>query len=408
MAKYSLDKYRNIGIMAHIDAGKTTTTERVLYYTGKSHKIGEVHDGAATMDWIEQEQERGITITSAATTCFWRDHRINIIDTPGHVDFTIEVERSLKVLDGAVAVFDGVAGVEPQSETVWRQADKYKVPRICFVNKLDRTGADFYRCVDMIKERLGCKPLPLQLPIGSEANLKGVVDLVKMKGVVWQNEDLGAKFDYVEIPDDLKEKANKYRKELVETAVEEDEKLMETYLDGKEPSEADLIRCIRKGTLSFNFVPILTGSAFKNKGVQPLLDAVIDFLPSPSDLKSIEGTKVGSEEKVTMNFDEKANFSALAFKVANDPFVGSLTFIRIYSGTLNAGTSILNSSKDKDERIGRMLLMHANSREDIKSASAGDIVALAGLKHTITGHTLCDHRILLEPMEFLIPLLKLR
>ena len=409
MTKYTLDKYRNIGIMAHIDAGKTTTTERILYYTGKSHKIGEVHDGAATMDWMEQEQERGITITSAATTCFWRDHRINIIDTPGHVDFTIEVERSLKVLDGAVAVFDGVAGVEPQSETVWRQADKYKVPRICFVNKLDRTGADFYRCVDMIKERLGCKPLPLQLPIGSEADLKGIIDLVKMKGVVWQNEDLGAKFDYVEIPDDLKEKANKYRQNLVETAVEEDEKLMEAYLDGKEPSEADLIRCIRKGTLNFNFVPILTGSAFKNKGVQPLLDAVIDYLPSPSDLKSIDGTKVGSEEKVTMKFDEKEKFSALAFKVANDPFVGSLTFIRIYSGTLNAGTSILNSSKDKNERIGRMLLMHANSREDIKTASAGDIVALAGLKHTITGHTLCDPQnpILLEPMEFPDPVIEI-
>ena len=409
MAKYTLDKYRNIGIMAHIDAGKTTTTERILYYTGKSHKIGEVHDGAATMDWMEQEQERGITITSAATTCFWRDNRINIIDTPGHVDFTIEVERSLKVLDGAVAVFDGVAGVEPQSETVWRQADKYKVPRICFVNKLDRTGADFYRCVEMIKDRLGCKPLPVQLPIGSEADLKGIVDLVKMKGVVWQNEDLGAKFDYVEIPEELKEKSEKYRKELVETAVEEDEKLMEAYLDGKEPSEEDLIKCIRKGTLSFNFVPILTGSAFKNKGVQPLLDAVIDFLPSPNDLKSIDGTKVGSDDKVTMNFDEKENFSALAFKVANDPFVGSLTFIRIYSGTLNAGTSILNSSKDKDERIGRMLLMHANSREDIKTASAGDIVALAGLKHTITGHTLCDSKnpILLEPMEFPDPVIEI-
>ena len=409
MAKYTLDRYRNIGIMAHIDAGKTTTTERILYYTGKSHKIGEVHDGAATMDWMEQEQERGITITSAATTCFWRDHRINIIDTPGHVDFTIEVERSLKVLDGAVAVFDGVAGVEPQSETVWRQADKYKVPRICFVNKLDRTGADFYRCVEMIKDRLGCKPLVLQLPIGSEADLKGIIDLVKMKGVVWQNEDLGAKFEYVEIPAELKQKAENFRKELVETAVEEDEKLMEAYLDGKEPSETDLIKCIRKGTLSFNFVPILTGSAFKNKGVQPLLDAVIDYLPSPNDLKSIEGTKVGSEDKVTMKFDEKENFSALAFKVANDPFVGSLTFIRIYSGTLNTGTSILNSSKDKDERIGRMLLMHANSREDIKSATTGDIVALAGLKHTVTGHTLCDSKnpVLLEPMEFPDPVIEI-
>ena len=308
MAKYALDKYRNIGIMAHIDAGKTTTTERVLYYTGKSHKIGEVHDGAATMDWMEQEQERGITITSAATTCFWRDHRINIIDTPGHVDFTIEVERSLKVLDGAVCVFDGVAGVEPQSETVWRQADKYKVPRICFVNKLDRTGADFYRCVEMIKDRLGCKPLVLQIPVGAEAELKGIIDLVRMKAVIWQNEDLGAKFDIVDIPSDLKEKADVYRKELVEAAVEEDEKLMEAYLEGKEPSEEDLIKCIRKGTLGFSFVPITTGSAFKNKGVQPLLDAVIDYLPSPKDIGSIEATKLNSEEKLQMKFDDGEPF----------------------------------------------------------------------------------------------------
>ncbi len=409
MAKYSLDKYRNIGIMAHIDAGKTTTTERILYYTGKSHKIGEVHDGAATMDWMEQEQERGITITSAATTCFWNDHRINIIDTPGHVDFTIEVERSLKVLDGAVCVFDGVAGVEPQSETVWRQADKYKVPRICFVNKLDRTGADFYRCVDMIKERLGCKPLVLQIPVGAEAELKGVVDLVKMKAVIWQNEDLGAKFDIVDIPSELKEKADKYRKELVEAAVEEDEKLMESYLDGKEPTENELIRCIRKGTLGFSFVPITTGSAFKNKGVQPLLDAVIDYLPSPLDIGSIEATKLGSDEKLSMKFADNEPFSALAFKVANDPFVGSLTFIRIYSGTIKAGTSVYNSSKEKTERVGRMLLMHANSREDIKEANAGDIVALAGLKYTITGHTLCeeDNPILLEPMEFPDPVIEI-
>ncbi len=407
--KYPLEKYRNIGIMAHIDAGKTTTTERILYYTGKSHKIGEVHDGAATMDWMEQEQERGITITSAATTCFWNDHRINIIDTPGHVDFTIEVERSLKVLDGAVCVFDGVAGVEPQSETVWRQADKYKVPRICFVNKLDRTGADFYMCVNMIKDRLGCKPLVLQLPIGSEAELKGVIDLVKMKAIIWQNEDLGAKFDIVDIPADLKEKADKYRKDLVEAAVEEDEKLMESYLDGKEPSETDLIKCIRKGTLAFSFVPITTGSAFKNKGVQPLLDAVVDYLPSPKDLGSIEGTKLGSEEKVQMKFSDSEPFSALAFKVANDPFVGSLTFIRIYSGTIKAGTSIYNSSREKTERVGRMLLMHANSREDIKEANAGDIVALAGLKYTITGHTLCeeDTPILLEPMEFPDPVIEI-
>ena len=407
--KYSLDKYRNIGIMAHIDAGKTTTTERILYYTGKSHKIGEVHDGAATMDWMEQEQERGITITSAATTCFWRDNRINIIDTPGHVDFTIEVERSLKVLDGAVAVFDGVAGVEPQSETVWRQADKYKVPRICFVNKLDRTGADFFRCVEMIKDRLGSKPLVLQLPVGMESNLKGVVDLIKMKAIIWKDEKLGAEFETTEIPDDLKDSAKKYRQELVETAVEQDEKLMEEYLNGKEINETDLIKCVRKGCLSFSFVPVLTGSAFKNKGVQPLLDAVIDFLPSPKDLKSIEGTKLGSDDKVEMKFDEKEPFSALAFKVANDPFVGSLTFIRIYSGTLKAGTSIYNSSKEKSERVGRMLLMHANSREDIKEASAGDIVALAGLKYTITGHTLCDEDkpVLLEPMEFPDPVIEI-
>jgi elongation factor G len=407
--KYPLEKYRNIGIMAHIDAGKTTTTERILYYTGKSHKIGEVHDGAATMDWMEQEQERGITITSAATTCFWNDHRINIIDTPGHVDFTIEVERSLKVLDGAVCVFDGVAGVEPQSETVWRQADKYKVPRICFVNKLDRTGADFYMCVSMIKDRLGCKPLVLQLPIGSEINLKGVVDLVKMKAIIWQNEDLGAKFDVVDIPADLKEKSDKYRKELVEAAVEEDEKLMEAYLEGKEPSEADLKKCIRKGTLGFNFVPITTGSAFKNKGVQPLLDAVVDYLPSPMDIGSIEGTKLGTEDKVEMKFGDQEPFSALAFKVANDPFVGSLTFIRIYSGTIKTGTSVYNSSKEKTERVGRMLLMHANSREDTKEATTGDIVALAGLKFTVTGHTLCDENkpILLEPMEFPDPVIEI-
>jgi len=407
--KYPLDKYRNIGIMAHIDAGKTTTTERILYYTGKNHKIGEVHDGSATMDWMEQEQERGITITSAATTCFWNDYRINIIDTPGHVDFTIEVERSLKVLDGAVCVFDGVAGVEPQSETVWRQADKYKVPRICFVNKLDRTGADFFMCVNMIKERLGCKPLVLQLPIGAEADLKGVVDLVQMKAIIWQNEDLGAKFDTIDIPADLKEKANKYRKELVELAVEEDEKLMEAYLEGKEPSVEDLKKCIRKGTLSFNFVPIITGSAFKNKGVQPLLDAVVDYLPSPMDIGSIEGTKLGTEEKIQMKFGNNEPFTALAFKVANDPFVGSLTFIRIYSGTIKAASSIYNSSKEKTERVGRMLLMHANSREDIKEATTGDIVALAGLKYTVTGHTLCDENkpVLLEPMEFPDPVIEI-
>ena len=380
---HTLEKYRNIGIMAHIDAGKTTTTERILYYTGKSHKIGEVHDGAATMDWMEQEQERGITITSAATTCFWREHRINIIDTPGHVDFTIEVERSLKVLDGAVAVFDGVAGVEPQSETVWRQADKYKVPRICFVNKLDRTGADFFNCVEMIKDRLGAKPLVMQLPVGMESSLKGVVDLIKMKAVLWKDEKLGAEFEYKDIPADLKEQSEKYRKELVETAVEQDEKLMDDYLNGK--------------------------AAFKNKWVQPLLDAVVDFLPSPKDLNSIKGTKPNSKDEVERKFDDKEPFSALAFKVANDPFVGSLTFIRIYSGTLKSGTGIYNTSKDKEERVGRMLLMHANSREDVKEANAGDIVALAGLKYTITGHTLSDedNPVVLEPMEFPDPVIEI-
>jgi len=405
----SKDKYRNIGIMAHIDAGKTTTTERVLYYTGKEHKIGEVHDGAATMDWMEQEQERGITITSAATTCFWKDHRINIIDTPGHVDFTIEVERSLKVLDGAVAVFDGVAGVEPQSETVWRQADKYKVPRMCFINKLDRTGANFFMCVDMIRERLGAKPLLLQLPIGLEADLKGVIDLVKMKGVVWNDESLGAKFEEIEIPENLRAEADKYRKELVETAVEQDEILMADYLDGKEISELDLKKCIRKGTLAFSFVPIVCGSAFKNKGVQPLLDAVVDFLPSPLDIGEITGTKPGTEDQIVRKFGNTEPFSALAFKVANDPFVGSLTFIRIYSGTLNTASGVMNTSKEKEERVGRMLLMHANDREDIKTASTGDIVALAGLKHTITGHTLCDstNPILLEPMDFPDPVIEI-
>jgi len=406
---HKLENYRNIGIMAHIDAGKTTTTERILYYTGKSHKIGEVHDGAATMDWMEQEQERGITITSAATTCFWRDHRVNIIDTPGHVDFTIEVERSLKVLDGAVCVFDGVAGVEPQSETVWRQADKYKVPRICFVNKLDRTGADFFNCVEMIKVRLGAKPLVMQIPVGLEANLKGIVDLIKMKAVIWKDEKLGAEFEYTEIPEDLKEQALKYRKELVETAVEQDEKLMENYLNGKEISEADLLACVRKGCLKFDFVPVLTGSAFKNKGVQPLLDAVVDFLPSPIDIGSINGTKPDTKDELIRKFDDNEPFSALAFKVATDPFVGTLTFIRVYSGTLKTATGVYNTSKDKEERVGRMLLMHANSREDVKEANTGDIVALAGLKHTITGHTLSDENnpIVLEPMDFPDPVIEI-
>jgi elongation factor G len=406
---HTLDKYRNIGIMAHIDAGKTTTTERILYYTGKSHKIGEVHDGAATMDWMEQEQERGITITSAATTCYWKKHRINIIDTPGHIDFTIEVERSLKVLDGAVAVFDGVAGVEPQSEQVWRQADKYKVPRICFVNKLDRTGADFFRCVEMIKDRLGSKPLVMQIPVGIESSFKGVVDLVKMKAVLWKEEKLGAEFEYTEIPSELQEQAKKYRKELMETAVEQDEKLMDDYLNGKEISESELIYCIRKGGLKFDFVPVLTGSAFKNKGVQPLLDAVVDFLPSPKDIGSIKGTKPNSKDEIKRKFDDKEPLSALAFKVATDPFVGTLTFIRIYSGTLKSGTGIYNTTKDKEERVGRMLLMHANNREDVKEVNAGDIVALAGLKYTMTGHTLSDedNPIVLEPMEFPDPVLEI-
>jgi len=406
---HTLDKYRNIGIMAHIDAGKTTTTERILYYTGKSHKIGEVHDGAATMDWMEQEQERGITITSAATTCFWRDHRVNIIDTPGHVDFTIEVERSLKVLDGAICVFDGVAGVEPQSETVWRQADKYKVPRVCFVNKLDRTGADFFMCVGMIKDRLGAKPLVMQIPVGIESSLKGVVDLIKMKAIIWKDEKLGSEFEYVEIPSGIKNEAEKYRKELIETAVEQDEKLMEAYLNGKEISETDLISCVRKGCLKFDFVPVFTGSAFKNKGVQPLLDAVVDFLPSPIDIASIKGTKPDTKDEIERKFNDKEPFSALAFKVATDPFVGTLTFIRIYSGTLKTGTGIYNTTKDKEERVGRMLLMHANSREDVKEANTGDIVALAGLKYTITGHTLCDENnpVVLEPMDFPDPVIEI-
>ena len=400
---------RNIGIAAHIDAGKTTTTERILFYTGVSHKIGEVHDGAATMDWMEQEQERGITITSAATTCFWNDHRINIIDTPGHVDFTIEVERSLKVLDGAICVFDGVAGVEPQSETVWRQADKYKVPRICFVNKLDRTGANFFMCVDMIRDRLGSKPLVMQIPVGIEASLQGVVDLVKMKAIIWKNEALGAEWDYKEIPEDLIEISKKYRKELIETAVEQDEKIMESYLNGDEIKEEDLIKCIRKGCLNFDFVPVLTGSAFKNKGVQPLLDAVVNYLPSPIDIGSIKGTKPNSTDEIERKFDDKEPFSALAFKVATDPFVGTLTFIRIYSGTLKAATGIYNTTRDKEERVGRMLLMHANSREDVKEASTGDIVALAGLKYTITGHTLSeeDNPIVLEPMDFPDPVIEI-
>ncbi|MCX8501920.1 MAG: GTP-binding protein, partial [Alphaproteobacteria bacterium] len=363
-----LNMYRNIGIMAHIDAGKTTTTERILYYTGRSYKIGEVHEGTATMDWMEQEQERGITITSAATTCFWNEHRINIIDTPGHVDFTIEVERSLRVLDGAVTVFDSVAGVEPQSETVWRQADKYGVPRMCFVNKMDRIGANFYRCVDMMIDRLGAKPLVLQLPIGEESEFAGVVDLVKMKAILWKDESLGAEFYETEIPADLKAKADDYRLRLLEMAVEQDDDIMEKYLAGEEPDMAALKKCIRKGTLSYSFVPVLCGSAFKNKGVQPMLDAVVDFLPAPTDIASVVGRKIDSEDEVIREAKDDAPFSGLAFKIMTDPFVGSLTFVRIYSGTIEAGSYAQNTVKDQRERIGRMLLMHANSREDIKEA----------------------------------------
>ena len=408
--KYPLERYRNIGIMAHIDAGKTTTTERILYYTGKSHKIGEVHEGTATMDWMEQEQERGITITSAATTCFWKDHRINIIDTPGHVDFTIEVERSLRVLDGAVTVFDSVAGVEPQSETVWRQADKYGVPRICFVNKMDRTGANFYRTVDMIIDRLGAVPLVTQLPIGTEAEHIGLVDLLKMKALVWKDEALGAEFNEVDIPADLAEKAKEYRTKLIETAVEMDDQAMSDYLDGKEPSIETLKKCIRKGTIAYKFVPIVCGAAFKNKGVQPLLDAVVDYLPNPLEMPQIEGTLPGNEEQTVIRKpDEKEPFAGLAFKIMNDPYVGTLTFCRIYSGKLESGSYVMNSVKDKKERIGRMLLMHANTREEIKEATAGDIVALVGMKDTTTGDTLCDpdKPVILERMTFPEPVISI-
>ena len=403
-----LSNYRNIGIMAHIDAGKTTTTERILYYTGKSHKIGEVHDGAATMDWMEQEQERGITITSAATTCFWDDHRINIIDTPGHVDFTIEVERSLRVLDGAVCCFDGVAGVEPQSETVWRQADRYKVPRICFCNKMDRMGADFDMNVQTIIDRLGANPLVIQMPIGKEADFVGVVDLVKFKSIIWKDDSLGASFDVVDISPDILDEAKLKREKMLEMAVEADDQAMEDYLDGKEISEEVLKKCIRKGTIEFKFVPVLCGTAFKNKGVQPLLDAVIDYLPSPKDIGFVEGIKDGSEEMVQIPNTPEEPFSALAFKIATDPFVGQLVFARIYTGTLSAGATILNSSKNQKERIGRMLLMHSNTREEIKEAKAGDIVALVGLKNVTTGNTICDpsNVVVLEKMEFPEPVIE--
>jgi elongation factor G len=406
---HKIEDYRNFGIMAHIDAGKTTTTERILFYTGRSHKMGEVHEGAATMDWMEQEQERGITITSAATTAYWNNRRLNIIDTPGHVDFTIEVERSLRVLDGAVALLDANAGVEPQTETVWRQADKYRVPRMIFVNKMDKIGADFFRSVEMVKTRLGAKPLVIQLPYGAEAGFKGVIDLIKMKAIIWHDETLGAKFDYVDIPGDLLAQAEKHRELLIETAVEIDEAAMESYLDGKLPDEAALKKLIRKGTCGNVFVPILCGSAFKNKGVQPLLDAVVDYLPSPVEVADIKGVdpKTGSEVKRVSSDD--APLAMLAFKVMNDAFVGSLTFCRIYSGKLAGGVSLLNTVKERRERVGRMLQMHANSREDIKEAYAGDIVALAGLKETTTGDTLCDPSspVILERMEFPEPVIEI-
>jgi elongation factor G len=406
--QHAIEDYRNFGIMAHIDAGKTTTTERILYYTGKSHKIGEVHEGAATMDWMEQEQERGITITSAATTAFWNGKRLNIIDTPGHVDFTIEVERSLRVLDGAVCVLDSNQGVEPQTETVWRQGDKYRVPRIVFANKMDKTGADFFKCLADIVDRLGAKPIAIQLPIGAENNFKGVIDLVKMKGIVWNDESLGAKFDYVDIPADLADQAKEYREKMVEAAVELDDDAMAAYLDGTEPDEATLKRLLRKAVLTGAFYPVLCGSAFKNKGVQPLLDAVVDYLPSPIDVPAIKGTDDKGNE-VVRRADDKEPLALLAFKIMDDPFVGTITFCRIYSGVLASGTGVINSTREKKERIGRMLLMHANNREDIKEAYAGDIVALAGLKEARTGDTLCDpsHEVILEKMEFPEPVIEI-
>ncbi len=407
---HNIQDYRNFGIMAHIDAGKTTTTERILYYTGKSHKIGEVHDGAATMDWMEQEQERGITITSAATTAIWNGHRLNIIDTPGHVDFTIEVERSLRVLDGAVAVLDGNQGVEPQTETVWRQADRYNVPRIVFVNKMDKIGADFQMCLRTIRERLGVKAIPIQLPIGAETSLKGVVDLVRMKAIVWDSEGLGANYHDEDIPADMKVACDEARHYMIENAVELDDEAMEAYLSGEEPSEAVIKKCLRKAVLTGAFYPILAGSAFKNKGVQPLLDAVVDYLPSPVDIPPTPGIDFRTEEPVVRRASDDEALSVLAFKIMDDPFVGSLTFCRIYSGKLETGMGLLNSTRDKKERVGRMLLMHSNNREDIKEAFAGDIVALAGLKDTRTGDTLCDPTkspVILEKMDFPDPVIEI-
>jgi elongation factor G len=412
--EYKIEDYRNFGIMAHIDAGKTTTTERVLYYTGKSHKIGEVHDGAATMDWMEQEQERGITITSAATTTYWKGRdgklrRFNIIDTPGHVDFTIEVERSLRVLDGAIALLDANAGVEPQTETVWRQADKYRVPRMIFCNKMDKIGADFYRSVEMIGSRLGAQAVVMQLPIGAETEFKGVVDLVEMNALVWRDETLGAAWDIVEIPEDLKTRAEEFREKMIEAAVEMDETALENYLEGKMPSNDEIRALIRKGTIAVKFFPMFCGSAFKNKGVQPLLDAVVEYLPSPIDVPAIKGVDAKTEKEIERHADDNEPLSMLAFKIMNDPFVGSLTFARIYSGKLSKGTSLDNTVKGKKERIGRMLQMHANSRADIEEAFAGDIVALAGLKDTTTGDTLCDplHPVILERMEFPEPVIQI-
>ncbi|MFS0712196.1 elongation factor G [Brevundimonas phoenicis] len=407
---HKIEDYRNFGIMAHIDAGKTTTTERILFYTGKNHKMGETHDGASTMDWMDQEQERGITITSAATTAFWREKRLNIIDTPGHVDFTIEVERSLRVLDGAVTVLDGNAGVEPQTETVWRQADKYRVPRIVFVNKMDKIGADFEKSVESIRDRLGAKAVPIQLPIGSESNLKGVVDLVEMKALVWETDQVGASADVRDIPADMADAVAAARQYLVDNAVEIDDEAMEAYLEGNEPSVEVLKRCIRKAVITGAFYPILAGSAFKNKGVQPLLDAVVDYLPSPVDIPPTPGIDFKTEEPVVRKASDEEPLSVLAFKIMDDPFVGSITFCRLYSGKMETGQSLLNSSRDKRERVGRMLQMHSNNREDIKEAYAGDIVALAGLKETRTGDTLCDplkSPVILEKMEFPAPVIEI-
>ncbi|MBN9440518.1 elongation factor G [Bosea sp. (in: a-proteobacteria)] len=404
---HPIESYRNFGIMAHIDAGKTTTTERILFYTGKNHKLGETHDGSATMDWMTQEQERGITITSAATTCFWRDNRLNIIDTPGHVDFTIEVERSLRVLDGAVCVLDGNQGVEPQTETVWRQADKYDVPRVVFVNKMDKIGADFFRCVQDIIDRVAGKPVCLQIPIGAESDFQGVVDLIKMKAIVWDGEALGASYNERDIPADLADKAAEYRNKLIEAAVEMDDAAMEAYLEGNEPDADTLRRLIRTAVQRRAFHPVLCGSAFKNKGVQPLLDAVVDFLPSPVDRGEIKAIDFKTEEETVRRPTDEDPFSMLAFKIMDDPFVGTITFCRVYSGKVEAGASVINSTRDKKERVGRMLLMHANNREDIKEAFAGDIVALAGLKDVRTGDTLCDpvKAVILERMEFPEPVI---